>query len=535
VIQARDRNGLPKNVWWVGAGAALIVLLAALIRTSPKPYLFLMSAPGVVLILVMLRRQSQAERLVATIAGVSGKAPLLKTLAVIQARFEDLSDRLSQTHPVTGLRTRERLLQEMHDDTCRPETRRLLGVIRFVDFDRLAAFDLSSANDALKQMADRLERLARTSHVICQVDRDCFALWLREDDAAEAAEEFSAIVQVARQEFTHAGSILAPTIEAASVTYPDDGLEPAHLLLRALGALAHSGRDQNAVGRPLALEAARAAFGLEQDLASAVVENQLHMVFQPVVDLSAGRLIGAEALLRWSHPTRGPISPAQFIPMAEASGLSDRFGLWVLNAACGAAKRWQDDGLGALKMAVNLSARQLLDPALFDKIMRTLARHRLPATMLELELTETAAMGDPDAAARLFGKLREAGVSIAIDDFGSGYSSLSYLKKLPFDKLKIDREFVIDVDSKRGSQAICKALIELGRGFDLKVLAEGVETKGEVDTLRRLGCSVFQGFYFSRPLSDDVFHALARDSAWLARLKARRPSYSAPLEDRLSA
>jgi EAL domain-containing protein (putative c-di-GMP-specific phosphodiesterase class I) len=289
------------------------------------------------------------------------------------------------------------------------------------------------------------------------------------------------------------------------------------------------------VGRPLALEEARAAFGLEQDLASALVENQLHMVFQPVVDLSAGRLLGAEALLRWTHPTRGEISPAEFIPIAEANGLSDRFGLWVLNAACGAAKRWQDSGLGALKMAVNLSARQLLDPDLFDKITRTLARHRLSPSMLELELTETAAMGDPDAAARLFGRLREAGVSIAIDDFGSGYSSLSYLKKLPFDKLKIDREFVTDVDSKRESQAICKALIELGRGFDLKVLAEGVETKGEVNTLRRFGCSLFQGFYFSRPLSEEAFRALALDASWLERLNSRRSSYSAALENRLSA
>jgi EAL domain-containing protein (putative c-di-GMP-specific phosphodiesterase class I) len=144
-------------------------------------------------------------------------------------------------------------------------------------------------------------------------------------------------------------------------------------------------------------------------------------------------------------------------------------------------------------------------------------------------------MGDPDAAARLFGRLREAGVSIAIDDFGSGYSSLSYLKKLPFDKLKIDREFVTDVDSKRDSQAICKALIELGRGFNLKILAEGVETKGEVNILRRFGCSLFQGFYFSRPLSGEAFHALALNGSWLARFKARGSSSSAVLEDRLSA
>jgi EAL domain-containing protein (putative c-di-GMP-specific phosphodiesterase class I)/GGDEF domain-containing protein len=534
VVWAQDRIGLPKSFWGIGGGAAMLPL-AALILDEPKPYLLLALAPGVIFVFALLRRQSQAERLAAAIAGVSSRAPLMNALALIQARFDELSARLSQTHPVTGLRTREHLLHEMQDDMGRPEARRLLGVIRFVDFDRLAAFDLAGANAVLKQMADQVERLAKASHIICQVNRDCFALWLREDDPADAAAEFSAIVQVARQEFVHADQVLAPTVEAACVNYPDDGVDPAHLLLRALGALAQSGRHQTSVGRPLALEEARAAFGLEQDLASALVENQLHMVFQPVVDLSAGRLLGAEALLRWTHPTRGEISPAEFIPIAEANGLSDRFGLWVLNAACGAAKRWQDSGLGALKMAVNLSARQLLDPDLFDKITRTLARHRLSPSMLELELTETAAMGDPDAAARLFGRLREAGVSIAIDDFGSGYSSLSYLKKLPFDKLKIDREFVTDVDSKRENQAICKALIELGRGFDLKVLAEGVETKGEVNTLRRFGCSLFQGFYFSRPLSEEAFRALALDASWLERLNSRRSSYSAALENRLSA
>jgi Amt family ammonium transporter len=534
VIWAQDRNGWPKGLWVISAGAAMLPLFAYILD-APKPFLLLALAPGLVLFFATLRRQLQAERLAAAIAGMSGRPPLMSALALIQARFDELSARLSQTHPVTGLRTREHLLHEMQDDMGRPDVRRLLGVIRFVDFDRFAAFDLAAANAVLKQMADQVERLARPSHTICQVSHDCFALWLREDDPEDAAAEFSAIVQVARQEFAHANSVLAPTVEAASVVYPDDGVDPAHLLLRGLGALAQSGRHHNAVARPLALEAARAAFGLEQDLASALVENQLHMVFQPVVDLSVGRLIGAEALLRWSHPTRGAISPAQFVPIAEANGLSDRFGLWVLNAACGAAKRWQDDGLGPLKMAVNLSARQLLDPDLFDKISRTLARHRLAPSMLELELTETAAMGDPDAAARLFGRLREAGVSIAIDDFGSGYSSLSYLKKLPFDKLKIDREFVTDVDSKRDSQAICKALIELGRGFNLKILAEGVETKGEVNILRRFGCSLFQGFYFSRPLSGEAFHALALNGSWLARFKARGSSSSAVLEDRLSA
>jgi EAL domain-containing protein (putative c-di-GMP-specific phosphodiesterase class I)/GGDEF domain-containing protein len=465
-----------------------------------------------------------ASKLAAQLCGdaAADSRPLGQTLADLAVKLEGLDQRLAQTHPITGLPTREYLLNAVAADIAKDEPQ-LMGAIRFVDFDRLAAFDQMAASTALKNFALRLINAARPSHVISQTDRDCFVLWFRHTpDLAIATAEFRAIVHVAGQELVQADAVLSPTLEIAAVSFPRDGQDADHLLLRVTAALKRP--DRSHAGEILlselpSVEHAREQFSLEQDLAQAIAEDQLTMVFQPVVDTSVGKMIGAEALLRWDHPKLGAISPARFIPLVETLGLSERYGLWVLNAACREARRWQDEGLDGLKVAVNLSARQLLDPGLRPKIERTLARHGLKPQALELELTETAAMADAQRTFELFGELHAMGVSLAIDDFGSGYSSLSYLKNLPFDKLKIDREFVTDVDQRRDSRAICRALIELGRGLDLLVLAEGVETAAEVAVLQDLGCRVFQGFHFSKPLTADAFRALAKDPTWLGSAK----------------
>ena len=200
-------------------------------------------------------------------------------------------------------------------------------------------------------------------------------------------------------------------------------------------------------------------------------------------------------------------------------------GRWTLNTACREMRRWRQRGLDTLKVAVNLSAAQLRDPTLKQTIQRTLERHRLNAATLELELTETAATEDAERTHSLFGELRALGVSLAIDDFGSGYSSLSYLKNLPFDKLKVDREFVVDVHLRKDSQAICRSLVALTRGLDLQILAEGVESWDEVEFLRGLGCQIFQGFIFSRPLNSDQFVEFALDPQWRGAI--RRPNSGA--------
>jgi Amt family ammonium transporter len=472
------------------------------------------------------------EQMAAQLAGETNRCGMRLALERIAARLQAIEHRFIDCHPVTALPMREHLFEVIQRDIAAGASPCRLGLLRFAGFDRLAGFDQAAADAALGALAARLRAAARAEHVIAQVDRDCFAIWLRGASADALIGEFRALAFVAGQELDSGGASLDPAIETGLAAFPEDGITAISLLARAT---ATSGVVGESVSSTASLSDGRERFLIERDLPYAIDAGQLAMVFQPVVDLSAGRLIGAEALLRWTHPDLGPISPARFIPIMEAMGLSESYGLWVLNAAAREARAWCEAGNDPIRMAVNLSARQLVDPLLVAKIMRTIERHRLDPGMIELELTESAAMEDADRTARVFAELRATGIRLAIDDFGTGYSSLSYLKRLSFDKLKIDREFVTDIQHRRDSRAICRALVELGRGLDLIVLAEGVECEEEVAALRALGCHIFQGFHFARPMTGEAFRALARDTAWLARLASPVHRQLGHLEGRLSA
>jgi EAL domain-containing protein (putative c-di-GMP-specific phosphodiesterase class I)/GGDEF domain-containing protein len=523
-ILGRASCAVSVRVLCLPAAALACALLGGVARTTPT-----IALGGVAAILAGLTwtsiRRLRLERLATRASGDEDGAPLALSLPRLAARVRILAARQSQTHPITGLPTRERLNEVISADVADGAPAGLMGVIRFVDYDRLAGFDAATANLALKRFTERLVTAIRPGRTIAQVDRDCMGVWFSDGGVDAFMPELQAIAYVASQELDLGDTVLTPVTEIGMAAYPRDGTDGAQLIVRATATLARPGSrgGQMRLAEPVPAHSARERYELEQDLAQAIAEDQLTMVFQPVVDLRAGRMMGAEALLRWDHPRLGAVSPAKFIPVVETMGLGERYGLWVLNAACREARRWRDLGLEDMKVAVNLSARQLLDPDLRTKIERTLARHGLSAKALELELTETAAMADADRTAELFTELRQMGVSLAIDDFGSGYSSLSYLKNLPFDKLKIDREFVTAVDQRRNSRAICSALIALGKGLDLLVLAEGVETDAEVTELRSLGCDVFQGYHFSKPLSAKAFRTLAVDPAWRARLAGATP------------
>jgi EAL domain-containing protein (putative c-di-GMP-specific phosphodiesterase class I) len=244
-----------------------------------------------------------------------------------------------------------------------------------------------------------------------------------------------------------------------------------------------------------------------------------------VIDLTAGRVVGAEALLRWRHPELGSIPPAKFLPVLEKTGLIVEVGRWVLDQACRDARAFEGLGLAGFKVGVNLSERQFRDPALADEVAEALRRSELKPARLELELTEASLMRDLSHTRRTLETLASIGVAVAIDDFGAGASSLANFQSLAFTKLKIDRAFVTDVPNRHDSQAVCAALIELGRRLDIAVLAEGVETPEEVEALRVLGCSLFQGFFFARPLPADKFVAKIADPQWLSLItRPARPA-----------
>ena len=540
-LRARFGRWVPTDGIVTLSAASTIAITAAAWGAGVVHPLVAAPASGLAIaaILMSLRRQALAEQRAAVLSDSGGSVvrPLSETLEQISDRLE-LFEHGVNVHPTTQLPSRSALEDAIDQDIVAGCAARMVGMVRFADFEQLAAFDSIAANEALSQLAQRLAAAIPKGHLLAQIDADSFGVWLRNDDLAAALAEFRALAYVAAQDMTSGEHILTPTISAGTARFPDDGANGAQLLRRSIAALDNTQASKlgsSPLPAPPSIEHARQQFLLEQGLVRAIAEDQLTMVFQPVVDLSAGRLIGAEALLRWNHPSMGSISPAKFIPVVETLGLSESYGLWVLNAACREARRWQDEGLIGLKLAVNLSARQLLDPGLRTKIERTLKRHGLQPNALELELTETAAMVDAERTVQLFGQMRAMGISLAIDDFGTGYSSLSYLKNLPFDKLKIDREFVTDIQDRGDNRAICKALIELGHGLGLSVLAEGAETEAEVETLCALGCSIFQGFYFSRPLSGDALIGLARDPAWLNSLDRSHHRYAAQRKVRLSA
>lgn len=465
-----------------------------------------------------------------------GRLASLANVPPLQAAQMDVAhSRSSHIHPVTGLATRETLLDTIADGRHGPGT---LAIIRFADYDGLAAFDERKAHYALVCFSKRLCSAIGPDRVLTQVDRDSFAIWFPVDeDRKQALNEIRAISYVARQEMNDLDR-LVPSIEIGLAFHPEDGATGGELLKRAVGVkaapqISSTGELKLPSRQPVEVE--REIFAIEKALPFAIEGQQLSLVFQPLIDLSEQKVIGAEALLRWSHPELGNVSPGQFIPIMERIGLSDMIGMWVLDAACREVRQWRAAGLADLRVAINLSARQVLDPALLSKVERTLDRHGLDGSAIELELTETAAMADINYSRQIFGGLRDMGVGLSIDDFGSGYSSMSYLQNLPFDKLKIDRAFVTDVHTRPESRAICAAIMALGQGLNLKVLCEGVETRDELTVLYQLGCRLFQGYLFAKPMSADAFREFASVPLMLPWQQSPVAAHLAEISERFSA
>jgi EAL domain-containing protein (putative c-di-GMP-specific phosphodiesterase class I) len=241
---------------------------------------------------------------------------------------------------------------------------------------------------------------------------------------------------------------------------------------------------------------------LESDLAHALERGEFLLHYQPKVETATGLITGTEALLRWNHPLRGLIPPLEFIPLAEETGLIVPIGEWVLATACARNKAWQDHGPAKLTVAVNLSARQFSDPLLLAKLTRIIRASGLDPSSLELEITESTVMSDGDCAVAVLEGLKSIGVQIAIDDFGTGYSSLAYLKRFPIDTLKVDRSFIRNIPGDSGDKNITRAIIVMAHSLKLKVVAEGVETEGQLQFLRTQRCDAVQGYLLYRPLPE---------------------------------
>lgn len=251
--------------------------------------------------------------------------------------------------------------------------------------------------------------------------------------------------------------------------------------------------------------AAANALHLAADLNHAVGNGELRLLYQPKVDTMSGRLLGMEALVRWQHPERGMVSPVEFIPVAEDTGLIVEIGRWVLHEACRQNAEWQKAGLRPLRVAVNLSARQFRSGSLLGEIDAALSGTGLPVNSLELEVTESMVMDDPEEVIKLLEAIRSRGIHLALDDFGTGHSSLAYLKRFPIDCVKIDRAFIKDTPGNADDVAIAKTIVAMAQALNLATVAEGVETAEQLELLKSLGCDQIQGYYFSKPLTANDF------------------------------
>ena len=368
----------------------------------------------------------------------------------------------------------------------------------------------------LQSLADRIGKQVRESDVFARIGDNEFGLIQTQldgpDTAATQAQRLMEIIS--SQPFVLGGHEINVQVVIGIATFPNDASSPEELLWAAEAAR-HQAREQKVTSGFCFYDTAANTrllrrLELESDLRTALDRKELQLHYQPQICNKSGRIIGTEALLRWTHPTHGPISPAEFIPIAEKSDLILHLGEWVLRTACLQNKSWQEAGLAPLRMAVNLSARQFQQPDLVERVAAVLSETNLEAQWLELEVTESVAMEDAPHAIMILQRLRDLGITLSLDDFGTGYSSLSQLKRLPIDTLKIDRAFVQDVTENAENASIADAIISLARSLQLEVIAEGVETEAQFDFLKSNGCGLSQGYYFSRPVSPQAVEALLR-------------------------
>ena len=382
-----------------------------------------------------------------------------------------------------------------------------LGIL-FLDLDRFKVINDSlghSLGDRLLQaVAERLEAGVREGDTVARLGGDEFILLLpgiaRAEDIAKVAEK---ILDSLRLPFRLEGRDLFVTASIGLSLYPEDGLDGETLVKNADIAMYRAkeqGRDNYQLYTHAMNERAVERLALESSLRKALAHGELLLHYQPLLDLSTGRVHGVEALLRWEHPESGIVYPGEFMHLAEVTSLILPIGVWTLRTACAQVKRWQEEGHPHLCVAVNLSARQFQQPEVVDHVKRALRETGLSARSLDLEITESHAMQNAEATIHTLRELKALGVRISIDDFGIGYSSLSYLKRLPIDTLKIDQSFVRDITSDPDDAAIATAIIALAHTLKLRVVAEGVENQQQLEFLSTRQCDRMQGFLFSHPL-----------------------------------
>jgi diguanylate cyclase (GGDEF)-like protein/PAS domain S-box-containing protein len=434
-----------------------------------------------------------------------------------QKRYEAQLERQNNQDDLTGLASRNLLRDRTGQAIAHALHHKHFVALLFIDLD-----DFKRINDSLGHgvgdtilcvIAERIKGCIRERDTLARLGGDEFVLVLSDMAGLQDASLMaSQVLQAIAQPISAGGREIDLSGSIGISVFPADG-EDYDTLLRNADAAMYKAKQTSGKAfcfytGDMNVEAMR-RLELESGLRQALGQNKLTLHYQPLLDLRSGQVVGAEALLRWRGQDDVLVSPAEFIPVAEQTGLIVPIGEWVLHTACAQAQRWLQEGI-ELCVSVNLSTRQLRDRNLADTVRRCLAEHRLPAHLLKLEITESAVMEDAEAAASILGELKQLGVLISVDDFGTGYSSLAYLRRFPIDQIKIDRSFIVDMADNADAAAMVESIIGLARKLRLQTVAEGVETEVQQAFIKRAGCDLLQGFLFSRPLPPESIPALLR-------------------------
>ena len=427
---------------------------------------------------------------------------------------------LAQFDALTGLPNRYLLRDRMTQSMARAERSGKLMTVLVLNLDDFKLISNGHGHavgdQLLAEVAHRLLSCTRAGDTVSRLVGDEFGIALSDighpEEAAQVAQKF--LGTLVRPFTLDSGVEIYLSASLGVALFPADGRDSDELLKNAEVALHRAkeqGRDSCQFYAPQMNQRALSRLRLESSLRQAVTRQEFRLHYQPKIGVSGGQVSGVEALLRWNDPKQGLVPPEDFIPVLEDTGLILPVGMWVLETACAQMRAWHDAGIEVPSMAVNLSVRQFLQPELDLRVGEIIRRHGLAPEAIEIEITESMLMHDPQQAVQILGRLKQLGVRLSVDDFGTGYSSLAYLKQFPLDALKIDRAFIRNVTSDADDAAIAVAIVNLAHNLNLKVVAEGVETEAQVNFLIRQGCDTLQGFYFAKPMDASTCGQMIRE------------------------
>ncbi|MEM9333153.1 MAG: EAL domain-containing protein [Pseudomonadota bacterium] len=418
---------------------------------------------------------------------------------------EEERSKLALTDPLTGLMNRARFSAEIDRETAKLERYGTNFTLMFLDLDKFKLVnDMRGhlvGDKLLKLVSERILDVVRETDSVARLGGDEFAILMRDDcDAGAAARLAARLLQTVCKKYEIDGEFHTIGVSIGIALAPLNGTRPNQLLRNADLALYRSKADGRGVFRFFESQMdadQREKRMLELELREALEQGQFELFYQPIISTATGFAIGMEALIRWNHPIRGRISPDEFMPIAEQTSLIQEIGNWTIREACSAAIEWPD----GMRISINLSAQHLIGSDIVNITKSALKDTGLSPDRLELEITESLFINNAEEAAQLLNALKALGVDIVLDDFGTGYSSLSYILKFPFDKIKIDRSFVMASSDDHAARAILRMISGLGEQLGIRITAEGVETREQVEFLQSIKCDEFQGFYFAKPLS----------------------------------